>query len=163
MNGVSIDLSEDLQNYSESVVLGLTAKQLIFSILAVGGGAAIILLTYKIVGLTVSCYIATPFVVPIAMSGFYNYHGLTFLAFAKKMIFFSFFNRPLIYASTENTEFLQALYLEMKQDEQQQEQQHGNGKEDMEKVKRKAIMVLVTTVAVAAGIFAMAAYVKTRR
>ena len=35
---MEIELSEDLQHYKESLVLGLTAKQFLFSALALGVG-----------------------------------------------------------------------------------------------------------------------------
>ena len=88
---MEIELSEDLQHYKESLVLGLTAKQFLFSALALGVGTGIVLLLYEKIGITLSCYVATPFVVPLALTGFYNYHGLTFWQFAGKMIYFSFF------------------------------------------------------------------------
>ena len=90
---MEIELSEDLQHYKESLVLGLTAKQFLFSALALGVGTGIVLLLYEKIGITLSCYVATPFVVPLALTGFYNYHGLTFWQFAGKMIYFSFFNQ----------------------------------------------------------------------
>ena len=79
---MDIELSEDLQYYKESFILGLTVKQAIFSILALGTGTAIVLLLYNKIGITLSCYVATPFVVPLALTGFYNYHGLSFWQFA---------------------------------------------------------------------------------
>ena len=103
---MEIELSEDLQHYKESLVLGLTAKQFLFSALALGVGTGIVLLLYEKIGITLSCYVATPFVVPLALTGFYNYHGLTFWQFAGKMIYFSFFNRPLVYGSTESVQEL---------------------------------------------------------
>ena len=97
---MEIELSEDLQHYKESLILGLTAKQFLFSALALGVGTGIVLLLYEKIGITLSCYVATPFVVPLALTGFYNYHGLTFWQFAGKMIYFSFFNRPLAVSYT---------------------------------------------------------------
>ena len=82
---MEIELSEDLQHYKESLVLGLTAKQFLFSALALGVGTGIVLLLYEKIGITLSCYVATPFVVPLALTGFYNYHGLTFWQFAGKI------------------------------------------------------------------------------
>ena len=41
-NHMDIELSEDLQYYKESFILGLTVKQAIFSILALGTGTAIV-------------------------------------------------------------------------------------------------------------------------
>lgn len=115
---MEIELSEDLQHYKESFVLGLTVKQTFFSILALGTGTAIVLLLYTKIGVTLSCYVATPFVVPLALTGFYNYHGLTFWQFARKMIYFAFFNRPLLYWSTESVEELEQIFSEEKQEGQ---------------------------------------------
>ena len=44
---MEIELSEDLQHYKESLVLGLTAKQFLFSALALGVGTGIVLLLYE--------------------------------------------------------------------------------------------------------------------
>lgn len=73
-----IEISKDVENYKETVVLGLTAKQLIYSVLSVIVGGGIVLLLYKKVGLTTSAYIAIPAVTPIAMTGFYSYNGMSF-------------------------------------------------------------------------------------
>lgn len=43
---MDIELSEDLRHYKESLVLGLTVKQLLFSMLALGTGTGIVLLLY---------------------------------------------------------------------------------------------------------------------
>lgn len=155
---MDIELSEDLGHYRESVALGLTAKQLIFSILALGIGTAIVLLLYDKIGMTISCYLATPFVVPLALTGFYDYHGLTFWQFAKKMVYFSFCNRPLIYGSTESFEELTGLYTEMKKENQKAEQEEKkkdkNEKEggDVNMVKKKSLrMVMVVVGIIVAG------------
>ena len=71
---MEIELSEDLQHYKESLVLGLTAKQFLFSALALGVGTGIVLLLYEKIGITLSCYVATPFVVPLAL-GFITIMG----------------------------------------------------------------------------------------
>ena len=94
---MEIELSEDLQHYKESIAMGLNAKQLIYSILSIGAGAGTVLLLYDKIGITASCYVATPIVTPLALTGFYNYNGLTFWQHMKKIIKFSFFNRPLVF------------------------------------------------------------------
>lgn len=130
---MEIELSEDLQHYKESFVLGLTVKQTFFSILALGTGTAIVLLLYTKIGVTLSCYVATPFVVPLALTGFYNYHGLTFWQFAGKMVHFAFFNRPLLYWSTESVEELGQIFSE----EKQEEHKNGKRKADIGTAKKK--------------------------
>ena len=96
-----IEVNKNIDNYKESVVLGLTARQLIFSILSLLAGGGIVLLTYPYVGLTTSAYIAIPVVAPIALTGFYSYNGMTFMQMMKLKLHFAFGNRALIYISTE--------------------------------------------------------------
>lgn len=96
-----IEVNKDIDRYKESVVMGLTARQLVFSIISVITGGGIVLLLYRYVGLTVSAYIAIPVVAPIALSGFYSYNGMTFMQMMGKKLHFAFFNKPLPYVSTE--------------------------------------------------------------
>ena len=44
---MNISINKDIEKYQESVVMGLTARQLIFSIASVVCGGAIVLLTYR--------------------------------------------------------------------------------------------------------------------
>ena len=96
-----IEINKDIQNYKESVVFGLNARQLIFSVLSVVSGGGIVFLTYPYVGLTTSAYIAIPVVAPIALSGFYSYNGMTFMEMMKRKLHFAFGNRALTYISEE--------------------------------------------------------------
>ena len=48
---MNISINRDIEKYQESVVMGLTARQLIFSIASVACGGAIVLLTYRYVAL----------------------------------------------------------------------------------------------------------------
>ena len=96
-----IEINKDIQKYKETVVMGLTAKQLIFSVASVLAGGAIVLLLYKHVGLTVSAYIAIPVVAPIALSGFYSYNGMSFMEMTRLKLHFLMSNHALLYRSTE--------------------------------------------------------------
>ena len=78
-----IEVNRDLDKFKESVVLGLSARQLIYSIIALALGSGIVLLVYPYVGLTIAAYIAVPVVAPIALTGFYSYHGMTFIEMMK--------------------------------------------------------------------------------
>ena len=99
---MNIVINKDLEKYKESVVLGLTAKQLIFSIASVVVGGGLILFLYPYLGLTVAAYISIPIVVPIAMGGFYSYQGMSFYEVMRRRIYFMFQNKPLTYVSTES-------------------------------------------------------------
>lgn len=102
-----IEINKDIQNYKESVVFGLNARQLIFSVLSVVSGGGIVFLTYPYVGLTTSAYIAIPVVAPIALSGFYSYNGMTFMEMMKRKLHFAFGNRALTYISEEGERAIQ--------------------------------------------------------
>ncbi|MHB8130235.1 MAG: PrgI family protein [Mobilitalea sp.] len=96
-----IEISRDIEQYKESVVFGLTAKQLIYSFVSVGIGGGLVLLLYQYIGLTASAYVAIPVVAPIALGGFYTYNGMNFNEVMKRKIQILFFNRALTYVSTE--------------------------------------------------------------
>lgn len=96
-----IEINKDIDKYQESVAMGLTAKQLIFSIASVAVGGGLVLLLYKYVGLTVAAYIAIPVVAPIAMGGFYSFNEMSFYEYMGKKTHFMFGNKPLVYVSTE--------------------------------------------------------------
>lgn len=123
---MEIELSEDLQHYKESIAMGLNVKQLIYSVLSIGAGAGTVLLLYDKIGITASCYVATPIVAPLALTGFYNYNGLTFWQHMKKIIGFSFFNRPLVFYNHALKEIKSEFLLEEK----------SKGKED-KKIRKK--------------------------
>ena len=109
---MDIEISRDLQHYKESFLMGLTVKQFTFSVLSLGAGAGIVLGLYNKIGMTLSCYLATPVVVPIALTGFYNHNGLSFWQTVRKMVQMSFFNKPCLYRSTENADLIKSAYEE---------------------------------------------------
>ena len=126
-----IEVNKDIQNYKESVVLGLTARQLIFSVVSLVVGGGIVLLSYPYVGLTTSAYIAIPAVAPIALSGFYSYNGMTFMEMMKKKLHFAFFNRTLTYVSTEGEENIRTVRMEEEAEKKKKAKRKGrNGKRD---------------------------------
>lgn len=96
-----IEINKDIDRYQESVAMGLTAKQLIFSIASVIVGGGIVLLLYKYIGLTGSAYVAIPCVAPIALGGFYSFNGMNFYEYMGKKLHFMFGNRIPTYVSTE--------------------------------------------------------------
>ena len=81
-----IEINKDIDRYQESVAMGLTAKQLVFSIASVIVGGGIVLLLYRYIGLTGSAYVAIPCVAPIALGGFYSFNGMNFYEYMGKII-----------------------------------------------------------------------------
>ena len=148
-----IEINKNIDNYKDSVVLGMTAKQLIFSVLSIVAGGGIVLLLYRYVGLTTSTYIAIPIVAPIALSGFYSYNGMSFMEMMKLKIHFAFGNCPLTYVSTESEAVIQKLRLEensqgkknQKNSTEKGEKSAGSA-EKLQKVKKKMIWMLSYTI-----------------
>lgn len=107
-----IEINKDIDRYQESVAMGLTAKQLVFSIASVIVGGGIVLLLYRYIGLTGSAYVAIPCVAPIALGGFYSYNGMSFYEVMGKKIHFMFGNRTLTYVSTEGEQAIRSYKFE---------------------------------------------------
>lgn len=107
-----IEINKDIDRYQESVAMGLTAKQLIFSIASIVVGGGIVLLLYKYIGLTGSAYVAIPCVAPIALGGFYSFNGMSFYEYMGKKLHFMFANKALTYVSTEGEPTIKAFEVE---------------------------------------------------
>ena len=99
-----IEINKDIESYQESVVMGLSGKQFLFSIASVLVGGTLIVFLHPYVGLTLAVYIAIPAVAPIALGGFYTFNGMNFYEYVKRKIHFAFFNRAYGYESTEREE-----------------------------------------------------------
>ncbi len=80
--------------------MGLSAKQLLYSVLALGSGCAIVFLLYEKIGLTFSCYVAVPVVAPIALCGFYSYNGMGFREVFTRYMRSIFRNKALVFKSS---------------------------------------------------------------
>lgn len=163
-----IEINKNIDNYKESVVLGLSARQLVYSVLSVVAGGGIVLLLYRHVGLTVSTYIAIPVVAPIAMTGFYSYHGMTFVEMMKLKLHFTFANRAYTYVSTEGEQALQKL----RQEEETKNKTVGkssrgkkgdsSGKSDFVTVRKKMFRMLTAMVLFFVLFVALAVWYKYR-
>jgi len=137
-----IEISRDIEQYKESVIFGLTAKQLIYSLLSVVIGGGMVLLLYRYIGLTSSAYVAIPVVAPIALGGFYTYNGMSFNEVMKRKIQMLFFNRPLTYDSTESEAEMKRYLREIDGAQNGIKKRRNNGSEKStkrrnEKLKRK--------------------------
>ena len=104
-----IEINKDVEKYQESVAMGLNAKQLVYSILALGSGCVIVFLLYEKIGLTFSCYVAVPVVAPIALCGFYSYNGMGFREVFTRYIRSIFRNKTLVFQSSGYREMISEI------------------------------------------------------
>lgn len=165
-----IEINKDIDCYQESVAMGLTAKQLIFSIASVIVGGGIVLLLYKYIGLTGSAYVAIPCVAPIALGGFYSFNGMNFYEYMGKKLHFMFGNRTLTYVSTEGElavkEFEQGQTGQVKKKGKQAETEITTSEsvvkkqEEFEEMKKKTRNMLLGLAAVFVLVIAGAAAYK---
>ena len=95
-----IEINKDIEKYQESMAMGLSAKQLVYSILALGSGCIIVFLLYEKIGLTFSCYVAVPIVAPIALCGFYSYNGMGFREVFTRYMRSIFRNKALVFKAS---------------------------------------------------------------
>ena len=107
-----IEINKDIDRYQESVAMGLSAKQLIFSVASVIVGGGMVLLIYPYIGLTGAAYVAIPCVAPIALGGFYSYNGMNFYEYMSRKIHFMIGNKALPYSSTEGEAVIKELQIE---------------------------------------------------
>ena len=134
---MNISINKDIEKYQESVVMGLTARQLIFSIASVVCGGAIVLLTYRCVGLTGSAYIAIPVVAPLALNGFYSYQGMSFTQMFKRKMWFAFKNRPLMYISEESEKTIKRMRMEEERQRKKEDKRKKQKKNKKSEKNRK--------------------------
>lgn len=163
-----IEINKDIDRYKETVVLGLTARQLIFSAASVAAGSGIVLLLYPFIGLTPSVYVAIPAVAPIALGGFYSFNGMNFYQVMGKKIRMLFANRPLLYVSAQGEETIRRLRMAeeagKKKDKKCRKKQEGPAKEKVNKeefaaMKKKTGKMLAGLIAViVAAVISVAVY-----
>ena len=104
-----IEINKDIEKYQESVAMGLSAKQLVYSILALVSGCLIVFLLYEKIGLTFSCYVAVPVVAPIALCGFYSYNGMGFREVFTRYMRSIFRNKTLVFKSSGYREMVSEI------------------------------------------------------
>lgn len=149
-----IEINKDIDRYKESVVMGLTAKQLIYSVASVVAGGGIVLLLYPYIGLTPSVYVAVPVVAPIALGGFYSYNGMGFYEVMGRKIRMMFANHPLTYVSTEGEAMLRecqqaevAKNITNKKKKGKEVPKTNGNQEEFEAMKKKTKNMLIGVVA----------------
>lgn len=155
-----IEINKDIDKYQESIVLGLTARQLIFSVASIIVGGGIVLLLYKYIGLTGAAYVAVPCIAPIALEGFYSYNGMSFMQYWMKKIHFMIGNRTLTYISAEGEAEIQKYKLQenntkakkgrkdisVSDDDTNTEGNNNSNKEEFEAMKNKMKKTIIGTI-----------------
>lgn len=105
---MEIKIPKEVRLHKETLFLGLTARQLLCSILAVGVAVGMYFLMKNVLGGEPASWVCILSAAPLAVAGFFHYNGLTFeqflWAFIKSEILCA---RPRVFQS-ENI-YLQAM------------------------------------------------------
>lgn len=161
-----IEINKNIDSYKESVALGLTAKQLLYSALSIAVGGGIVLLSYQYVGLTASAYIAIPLVAPIAMTGFYSYHGMTFMEVMKLKLYFAFANRTYTYVSAEGEQMMRQQRKEGTNNKAGKKRSKGrkvgNSNENLAAARKKTVHMIILAVLFLLAFMGLAVWHKYR-
>lgn len=167
-----IEINKDIDRYQETVALGLTAKQLLFSAASVVVGGGMVLLLYKYIGLTGAAYVAIPCVAPIALGGFYSFNGMSFYEYMGKKIHFMFHNKALTYVSTESESAIKDYEQSLNSTGKKKKSKKGadvepldnaKNQEEFEAMKRKTKNILLGMIAVIIAAVAGVAIFKATR
>ncbi len=135
-----IEINKDIEKYQESVAMGLTAKQLVYSVLALGSGCLIVFLLYEKIGLTFSCYVAVPIVAPIALCGFYSYNGMGFVEVFTRYMKSIFRNKALVFKASGYREMREEIRA---REETQKRAAVRKAKEERNQMRKERIKEMI--------------------
>lgn len=74
---IEIKIPKEISEYQESVFLGLSLRQFVCSLLAVGMAVGLYFLLYNTAGSEIAGWASVLGAVPFALCGFVKYHGMT--------------------------------------------------------------------------------------
>ena len=74
---MDVKINKEIQNYAETVYFGLTIRQFVFSVLAVGVAVALYFLLRPYFGTETLSWLCVLGAAPFAALGFVRYHGMT--------------------------------------------------------------------------------------
>lgn len=78
---MEIKINKEIRNYKETIFFGLSLRQFICSVSAVGVAVMLYILLHDILGREVISWFCIIGALPIAVAGFFQYNGLTFERF----------------------------------------------------------------------------------
>lgn len=74
---MEVKINREIRNYTESMFFGLSLRQFVFSVLAVGVAAALCFVLRPHVGVETVSWMCILGAAPFAAMGFVSYHGMT--------------------------------------------------------------------------------------
>ena len=74
---MEIKINKEIRNYKETIFFGLSLRQFICSVLAVGTAVALYFCLHGILGQETVSWVCIVGAAPIAVAGFFQYNGMT--------------------------------------------------------------------------------------
>ena len=74
---MEVKINREIRNYTESMFFGLSMRQFVFSLLAIGVAVALYFLLRPYVGLETLSWIVILAAAPFGALGFFSYHGMS--------------------------------------------------------------------------------------
>ncbi len=75
---MEIKINREIRNYQEAIFFGLTLRQFIFSVLAIGAAVGLYFGLIDLLGMEATSWVCIVGAAPFAAIGFIKYNGLTF-------------------------------------------------------------------------------------
>ena len=125
---MEIKINKEIKDYHESMFFGLSARQFICSVLAVGAAVGTYFGLRDIVGKEVVSWLCVVLAAPFAAAGFFKYNGMTFEKFAVAFIRSEFLASGKRLFKSEN--ILLNIYEEALRDAQKAGRNKGRKKKD---------------------------------
>ena len=125
---MEIKINKEIKDYHESMFFGLSARQFICSVLAVGAAVGTYFGLRDIVGKEVVSWLCVVLAAPFAAAGFFKYNGMTFEKFAVAFIRSEFLASGKRLFKSEN--ILLNIYEEALRDAQKAGKNQGRKKKD---------------------------------
>ena len=79
---MEIKIPKEIRQHRETLFFGLSTRQFLCAILAVGTAVGVYFLLKNVIGQETARWVCIVAAVPIAVTGFFQYNGLTFEQFA---------------------------------------------------------------------------------
>ena len=99
---IEIKINKEVRDYQESIFFGLSLRQLLFSLLAVGIAVGLYFGLRNFIGTSELGWMCIVAAFPFAMAGFFHYNGMTFEQFLLAVIRSEFLYPKVLIYRAEN-------------------------------------------------------------
>ena len=83
---MEVRINKEVRNYQESILFGLSLRQLVFALLAVAVAVAVYFGLHQVMGTGEIGWVCILAAFPFALGGFFNYNGMTLERFLVAVI-----------------------------------------------------------------------------